>query len=599
MVESRAMNGNDKYRAGYLNRRPTARAAAGALVVVSAWAGATLGQAVTSVGAESEEVSRIRGVVLNQLTHEPISRALVYTPGEQYATLTDDRGQFEFKFPPQQPAPTVDETMPKDAQQRILQKYWAQNSRPGSFMAKRPGFLESGGQISGTGSVRIYLVPESLIVGHVNVPGSDGEVRIPVELYRHENRDGQGRWESSGNFLSWSDGEFRFAGLPAGTYKVVTGEQMDQDRFSFVSGEQLYGYPPSYYPNAGDFETAGMIQLGAGETYQANLSVARREYYPVKIPVANMATNGMQLRVHASGHPGPGYSLGYNMMEQAIEGTLPNGNYTLEAETFGGETGSTGILNFSVRGAAFEGTGMNLLPNATVHIRVREEFKNAQSGVESLPLGANGLDKAVLRRRGDVQVQLSSIEEFPSFRGDGGSRRAANAEDDELVIPNVAPGRYRVRVFGNPGYVASALSGEADLLHGELVVGLGAAVPPIEITIRDDGAEVTGTVEEAAKTSSEQELGQDGPRFMGMVYFVPVEGTVGPVQGTSINVDRTFRQEQLPPGTYRVLAFDHELSEEASVEGMKRYQTRGEVIQVSAGQQASVRLKFTPDGEGQ
>jgi hypothetical protein len=242
---------------------------------------------------------------------------------------------------------------------------------------------------------------------------------------------------------------------------------------------------------------------------------------------------------------------------------------------------------------------MNLLPNATVHIRVREEFKNAQSGVESLPLGANGLDKGVLRRRGDVQVQLSSIEEFPSFRGDGGSRRAANAEDDELVIPNVAPGRYRVRVFGNPGYVASALSGEADLLHGELVVGLGAAVPPIEITIRDDGAEVTGTVEEAAKTSSEQELGQDGPRFMGMVYFVPVEGTVGPVQETSINVDRTFRQEQLPPGTYRVLAFDHELSEEASVEGMKRYQTRGEVIQVSAGQQASVRLKFTPDGEGQ
>ena len=597
MVESRAMQSNGTYSSGQGRERLKTRPVAWAVIFVLAGSTGALGQGVASVAGEGGEVTSIRGTVLNKLSHEPISRALVYSPGEQYATLTDDRGHFEFKFSPQKPMPALDETISKEAQQRIMRQYSAQNSRPGNLAARKPGFLESGGQVSGTGNMMIYLVPESFIVGHVNVPGSEGEVRIPVELYRRESRDGQERWEASGNFLSWSDGEFRFAGLRAGAYKVVTGEQMDRDPYSFVPGQQLYGYPPAYYPNANDFETASAIQLGTGATYQANLSVAKREYYPVKIPVANMATNGMEIRVHPSGHPGPGYSLGYNMMEQAIEGTLPNGNYTLEAETFGGETGSTGVMNFSVRGAAFEGTGLTLVLNATIHVMVREDLKNAENGEESIPQTVDGQAKTVLRRRSNVQVLLSSVEEFPSFRG--GGRSARGSDESEQVIPNVAPGHYRVRVSGNPGYVASAVSGGADVLHGELVVGLGAAVPPIEITMRDDGAEVDGTVEEAAKASGEQGHSEEGPPPTGMVYFVPVEGTIGQVQGTYINADHTFRQEQLPPGTYRVLAFDHDMSEEASGEGMKRYETKGEVVQVSAGQQTSVRLKFISEGDAQ
>jgi hypothetical protein len=556
------------------------------------------------IGGEGEGPSSLHGTVLNQITHEPISRALVYSAGGQFAMLTDDRGHFEFKFPPRQPAPTLDETLTPAARQRTLRHSWAQNARPGTLMARKPGFLEidgsfvNNGSLSDTADIKIYLVPESLIVGQINIPGSEGELRIPVQLYRHEASEGQERWIQSGTFLCWSDGEFRFAGLRAGTYKLVTGEQLDRDPFTFNPGEQLYGFPPVFYPNANDFATASPIQLGAGATFQANLSVARREYYTVKIPVANAtAARGMQIHVNPLGHPGPGYSLGYNSMEQAIEGMLPAGNYSLETETFGGETGSTGMMNFSVRGAAFDGAALSMVPNASVNITVREELKNTES--ESPGFAQQGVGPAFTGRlrRSTVQVVLNPIEDFP-FRGGGGVRPGSGGDEDTLVIPNVGPGRYWVRVYGNPGYAASVVSGGVDLLHGDLVVGLGAAIPAIEITVRDDGAEVTGTIEDATRTSDEPEQ-VAGATPMSFVYFVPVAGSTGQFRESSVGPDNTFRQDQLPPGTYRVLAFDRQQQNlaYADAEAMRAYESKGEVIQVNAGQKENLMLKIIPGGD--
>src|ERR1700746_2592251 len=47
----------------------------------------------------------VQGTVINAKTNEPIARAVVYSPDNRYATLTDDRGHFEFKFPPQEKGP--------------------------------------------------------------------------------------------------------------------------------------------------------------------------------------------------------------------------------------------------------------------------------------------------------------------------------------------------------------------------------------------------------------------------------------------------------------------------------------------------------------
>ena len=86
------------------------------------------------------------------------------------------------------------------------------------------------------------------------------------------------------------DGEFRFAELPAGAYKLFTNELLDRDPVTSNPRGQLFGYPPVYYPGASDFATAAVIRVSAGETFQASLSPARREYYPVKVGIANTAS---------------------------------------------------------------------------------------------------------------------------------------------------------------------------------------------------------------------------------------------------------------------------------------------------------------------
>src|SRR5580692_2547086 len=62
-------------------------------------------QITQGINSQPDGPTSVRGKVLNRITHEPISRALVFSPDQRYAMLTDDRGQFEFKFPARVPEP--------------------------------------------------------------------------------------------------------------------------------------------------------------------------------------------------------------------------------------------------------------------------------------------------------------------------------------------------------------------------------------------------------------------------------------------------------------------------------------------------------------
>jgi hypothetical protein len=537
--------------------------------------------------------SSVHGTVLNRITHEPIGRALVYSPDQRFAALTDDRGHFEFKFPPQESEPEGNLSAPTDSgpmsarQVRVLQ-----NLRPNVFMARKPGFLQgtrdpSYGRANATQpEITIYLDPESLIIGHVTLPGTEGDLRVRLELYRRDVHEGQEHWNSAGTFTTWADGEFRFCDLEAGTYKLVSHEQLDRDPFNFTPGGQLFGYSPIYYPNVSDFSAAHPIQLGAGATFQANLTPVRREYYSIKIPVGNAAAGqSMNIRVYPLGHPGPGYSLGYNFAEQLIQGMLPEGNYTLEADARG-QPGSTGILNFSVDGAAYEGTPLNLIPNSSLTVNVAEEFKSAQSAVSQGASGpADGSPNGVALRNLNVQVTLAPMEEFGSGEG-GASQQLEGAPENTLVIPNVRPGRYRVRAETGVGFVASILCGGTDLMREALVVGPGGLSSPIEVTLRDDGAEVDGKAEGASQYH---------------VFFLPVGESSGQYRATTSNPDGSFTVEQLPPGTYHVLAFDSEREEFAynNQEALHNFESQGQIIHVTAGQKEHLRVKIITRGETQ
>jgi hypothetical protein len=556
-------------------------------------------QEIQGTGQVPGGLSSIHGTVLNKVTGEPVGGALVYSSDERYATLTDDHGKFHFEIPPREP-------MPKDINEMTEEDRMAwveRNMPPMVFRARKPGYLEGGafmqpGAVSATNpEITINLDPESLIVGRVTMPDTSGEQRIHLELFRRETEGGRQKWAFAGRFTTWSNGEFRFFDLPAGTYKLMTQDQIDRDPLANIPGGQQYGFPPVYFPAAHDFSTATTIQLKEGETFQADLKVIRSPYYRVRIPVLNAgAGRGMMIYVYPLGSPSPGYSLGYNPGDQSVRGMLPDGDYTLEVENTS-KPSSSGVLNFSVNGTAVEGPRVVLVPNASLNVSLREELESGQSIISDGDAeGDSNEEKGSALRRVNLQVTLWPMEEFgvnravASVEGDGSDEHA-------LSLPDVPPGRYLVMAEIAGGYAAEITEGETDLLRQPLTIGIGGSYPPIEITVRDDGAEVEGTIEDSAgQNSSPVQNGNWRPH---KVYFLPVEDDGGQFREADVQPDGSFEEDQLPPGTYLVVAFDSEQGNlrNADAEILDKLRSRGQVIELSAGETRRVNLKVIHEGD--
>ena len=545
-----------------------------------------------------EATVTIRGTVINSDTHLPVGRALVYSSDNRFAKLTDDEGQFEFKLPGSETDQTLRSGMGVNQAYSSLGGVVSQTVYSGIyFMARKPGYFQSQAEQptiapSGVTEITISLIPEARIIGRVNSSANDGLEKIQVEVYRRTVQTGHGQWMPLRTVPTRANGEFRFADLPEGDYKLFTHEHMDNDPLKFNPRGPLLGYPPIYYPSAADFETAATIHLKPGELFSVTLTPSLREYFPVKLGVMNAwLQGGFRITVAPLGHRGPGYSLGYDRRENAIVGMLPNGNYTAEVSKYE-ENGATGILNFTVNGAPEEGSGVVMTPNASIEVHVNEELtkdESARTGnANNPPTTPVNMTDLML-----TNLMLVSQEEFGSW-GQSESGKTGNSAEKRFVFENVAPGRYLVRAGCLPsGYVAAISSGGRNLLRQPLVVGLGASIAPIEVTVRDDGAQIAGTIENwpapgqnaAMRTSSS-----------GAVLALPTADSSGQFCQQWVNPNSEFTFMQMAPGEYRLIALDHmpEDLEYENSEAMRKYESKGQLLRLVAGQHEHLRL--TMDG---
>ncbi len=548
--------------------------------------GVVFAQEAGADGKSTTTTVTVHGRVLNKLTKEPIGRALVTMAGDEYAVMTDDRGEFEMK---------------------LVEKIWVASpgvaggsigGGPGpSFQVKKPGYLPPVLQPMvrfdphNHHPLMIYLLPEARIVGHVDVPGTEGEVRITCSLYRREMQQGREHWQPAGSFTTWANGEFRFSELQAGTYRLITHEQMDRDSLMAPPGAEMFGYPPIYYPNTTDFSAASPIVVKPGETAQVNLTVQRRSYYPVRIPLGSAPqVAGVQVSVYPMGHWGPGWSLGYNPGDQAIGGLLPDGNYTVEAIAQG-QPSETGIANFVVRGAPMEGSPVRLVPDASVAVTVHTEFRAQPT---------TGLDDAVSApnmRPINIGVSLEDTDEKGVNQRGAYARPVEGSDNRSLMIDNIGPGRYRVNVSAGNGYVASIESGGVDLVKQPLVVGLGASVPPIEITLRDDGAEVTATLDQAPNPELPRVSFRNGQTPM--LYLIPTDPDrkQGVLQVPEWNGSSTLNN--VPPGDYLAVVFDQQQPNlpTGDPEFVKSLEGKAQTVHLEAGQKVNLKLKVIPGSD--
>lgn len=535
-----------------------------------------------------EDSDTIRGTVVNSVTREPVGRALVYSPDNRFATLTDSGGHFEFKVPVSESDRKSDgASIPADPATTFTTQV---SRRPAYLMARKPGFLSNQNPSftplgPGQKEVTIYLVPGALITGHVTMAGSDNPERIQVEIYRRQIQNGRARWISAGTFRTWANEEFRFPELPAGSYKLFTHELMDRDPLTFDPRGQLYGYPPVFFPGVNEFSAASTIQLSPGLTVDAELSLTRREYYPVEISIANAPEGApVGVEVSAGGQSGPGYSLGYNPQLQKVQGFLPDGTYTVEVSS-SGPSSATGVVDIGVNGATASGYSVNLAPNPSISVNVAEDFTSAEGSADGAQSGSfNGNQ---LRRGRDLQIRLESAEEFGWSPGYSPSQHSGS-EGESLIFEGVKPGRYWVHAESTHGFAASINCGQTELLHHPLVVAAGGSSDPIDLKLQDDGAEVDGIIEDIPTAP--------GSSFIpaAHIYLIPLHDSTGQFRELWASPDGHFSLGQIPPGDYQVLAFDRPQPELEynNEEAMRKYHAQERVIRLVAGQREQLRLRM-------
>ena len=549
----------------------------------------------------------VRGVVINSVTREPLGRALVFSPDNRLAALTDDQGHFEFVFPQTSPEPAA--TSP-DEQTNGVARSSASFALSYVLTARKPGFLDPNGSSAQLPSfigneLTLTLVPEALIIGRVVLPSSNQANHIQVDLYRRQVTEGRARWVPADSLTTRSNGDFRFANLAPGTYKLFTREQVDRDPLTFDPGGPIFAYPPVYFPNATDFESAASIQLTPAATFQAELSPVRQPYYPVKVPVSNASSEAqLMINVFVHGYRGPGFTLGFNPRSQKIEGSLPNGSYVIEA-TGVGPTPATGSSTLTVKGAAVEGPALTLSPLSSVRINARLDFKpdtDANAQPENITQNASGQAQW---RRSNLNLRLERADEFLQDNDIAQLRPPTGPRDDTLVFENVAPGRYWVRIDSSRGFAASITAGDLDLLRRPLPVSPGANLT-VDVTLRDDGAEINGSIEGMGSNASPTEesalaswIANTSAHVPAYVYCIPVADSTGQFREAPVMPDGKFNLQQVPPGAYRVLAFDRPQPEleYRNSEAMRAFDTKGQVIRLAAGQKEDLRLQIISSAE--
>ena len=529
-----------------------------------------------------DQPRKVSGTVVNSVTKAPIPRALVFTSDNRLAMLTDGEGHFEFTPPKVNTGVSVTSVFSS-----VGGRYQGCSSW---LKARKPGYLDCIEPETGSrdNDLTIALVPEALIHGRVSVGGSEPLSATDVQLFYREVVDGLPRWMPRHDVRTNSAGEFRFAELPAGEYKLLTRERADDDPVADAPG-RMYGYPPVFYPGAADFASAETIHISAGQTVEADLVAGRQPYYRVNIPVSSSdVSSGLNVTVRSQA--GPGYSLGYNPVTKRIEGFLPNGNYLVEATAFGPSVLS-GMVNLKVEGTAGEGAPMTLVPGGSISLDVKEHFTDTTWSASSS--WNDGKRRFIVRGpRAYLQARLEAADDSEPMRG--ASLRPPT--DESFVLENVLPGRYWLRLDTAHGYVASARLGDVDLLRQPLVVTSGPSAP-IEVELRDDTAGIGGTVTGIAPPSADLPSLSGRPRAW--LYCIPLPDSPGQFNQTMVGEDGRFQHAMMAPGAYRILAFSSQQRylPYRDAEAMQAYDTKGPVVHLSAGQKVSVQVPLISDSD--
>jgi protocatechuate 3,4-dioxygenase beta subunit len=560
----------------------------------------TYGEDSSADSAAGKNGYTVSGTVVNSVTGEPISRALVQT-GARVATADH--------------APTNQQEA--DALAELYRQRTALTDREGrfkfvglpkmkaGFMVRKPGFfslseLGDDAFLSGQNRVNVgvetppvvlKLVPEAIITGRVTDANGEPLEGVSVRISGLQHANGRKQLsplmqdqEEPQTWTTNEEGDYRVAGLMPGNYYVSAVPYSSNHDQPQSMGIPKVAYPITYYPGVAELNEATTLQLSAGQRAEIDFTIR-----PAPVIVVSGLLTGLgraqDVDLQFTNESGDDVSLDKQFDAQTGSfqaHIIAAGPCVIKADAKDAfEHLLHGQLTLTAT-ASVKNVRLNLAPALSIPIEVRMETTKPRSTPEGTLIRLHNGGTSI-----PVSVNLHPIEM-------GRPQLSASVEggpnNPVLVLRNLEPGRYNVEVIPNntendSWYVKSILYGGADLLREELTVVPGQA-SAMEIVLRDDSAAIYGTVQ-----SGEDE---------GQTAAVLVVSDYAPLDPKMIVADDRgeFQLDGLAPGGYKVFAFDRvDGLEYSNPQALDPYVSKAAQVSLQPNEKTTVKVDLIQRGE--
>jgi len=527
----------------------------------------------------------LQGVVTKQPGSEPLKKALIeliaenQSNGGNYTALTGADGSFH-----------IENIMPGRYRLFVERTGYQEMDKHHRRTEGRVLTLAAGQELK---DLVIRLQAAAVLEGRVTDEDGDPMPEAQVAVLRQTFVSGRSQWEQVGAERTNDLGEYRIAGLAAGSYFVSVTPPPDFR--SLIEANAAVVAPPSglpasdkpapsayqttYYPGTRDRGQAAPIQLHGGDDFPVNFSLIPGPSLSIRGSVVNLPPGSTAAIMLQSRD----FNLVLNGAEMHKDGSfeirdVSPGAYTILATVDNAPAPMMARQSLQIAESV---EGIRLAPQTGGSIRGRLRMEAS---------GASRPDPSqmflVLR---SAEGEDDTLGAFAAV-GTGSSELAHVNADSSFEWKNVPAGHYSVQISDASAmpdwFLKSVVAGGRDVADSGFNVSGGATT--LDMLVSGNGA-----VAEGVATNE-----KDEPVADAVVVAVPEARFRGhPERYRKAVSDQSghFILRGLPRGEYTIFAWE-------SVEGeayynpqfLKSYESEGKLIHLDEGSHVSLPLKVIP-----
>jgi Carboxypeptidase regulatory-like domain len=542
-------------------------------------------QSSTSSAAQTSTPTRatLSGLVTKDPGSEPVKKALIelitesQSDGSNYTALTGVDGGFR-----------IENIVPGRYRLFVERSGYQEIDKHQRRSEGRVLTLSAGQELK---DLVIRLQAAAVVEGRVTDEDGDPMPEAQVAVLRQTFVARRSHWEQVGAERTNDLGEYRIAGLAAGSYFISVTPPPDFRSLIETAGNapSPHGgaaadkpapaaYQTTYYPGTRDRGQAAPVQLHSGDDFPANFSLTPSPSLIIRGSVVNLPPGTTAAIMLQS----KDFSLVLNGAEMHKDGSfeirdVSPGAYTIFATVDNAAAPMMARQSLQITSANVD--GLQLAPQAggSVRGRLRMEAGSAArpdpSQMFLLLHSVDGDDDAL----GSVTV------------GDGSPVAHVNA-DGSFEWKNVSAGRYYVQISDASSqpdwFLKSVAAGGREAADSGFSVGGGVAT--LDVVASSNGARAEGVAINQ----------KDEPVADAVVVAVPeARFRSRPDRYRKALTDQSgrFTLRGLPPGEYTVFAWES-IDGEAyyNPEFLKSCEGQGKTLDVTEGDRVSLQLKTIP-----